>query len=481
MKRISLTNRLTFLFAHASAAMLLGLGLLISHLVERHFDELDVDALSGKLQLAQSILANARTRAELDGVPAKLNTAMVGHPGLALVVFWPDGKTLLSSSGADFPRSMLERMPLDTQIASAPAHSISEDGRPYLRMSVRAQLGVDGVPPAILHVALDTYHHKHFIDRFQTGLWLIVVVAAILNGFLGRLAVQRGLAPLRLINREAQEMTASRLHQRLDGETIPVELAELVQSLNTMLGRLEEAFQRLSDFSSDLAHELRTPVSNMLMQTQVTLSKARSAEEYREILYSNAEEFARLSRMISDMLFLAKADHGLVKPFKEVVDLAEEVRELFSFFEVLAESKRVTLHLEGTGWICGDRMLLRRAFSNLLSNAIRHTPEAGVVRVKIDAVHAGTDLVVGIENTGEPIMPEHLPRLFDRFYRVDAARAASSEGAGLGLAITKSIISLHSGTIRVTSNSSRTRFELLLPHCHHLGDCKSQRQNSPAV
>jgi len=229
-----------------------------------------------------------------------------------------------------------------------------------------------------------------------------------------------------------------------------------------MLARLEDSFRRLSDFSSDLAHELRTPVSNLMTQTQVALARARTADEYREILYSNLEEYERLSQMTSDMLFLAKADNGLIATRTEIVDLASEVERLFAFYEALAEERDVRLVLAGEGRARADRDMLRRAISNLLSNAIRHTPQHGEIRVTIGEGRAGqTEL--SVENPGPPIAPEHLPRLFDRFYRVDASRRKESEGAGLGLAIAKSIIEAHGGSISASSAEGTARFAFTVP------------------
>ena len=197
---------------------------------------------------------------------------------------------------------------------------------------------------------------------------------------------QPSLPPLAIVK---QIDVPGALARRLVACCIAPVVDQFVQSLNMMQERQEESFKRLSDFPSDLAHELRTPVGNMLMQTQVPLSKPRTAEQYHEILYSNAEEFTRLSRMMSDMLFLAKADHGLVAPFNDAVYLEQEVRDLFSFFELLAEGKQVTLEVDGKGSVSGDRELLRRAISNVLSNAIRHTIEGGCVRVGIDCQAEG--------------------------------------------------------------------------------------------
>jgi two-component system heavy metal sensor histidine kinase CusS len=179
------------------------------------------------------------------------------------------------------------------------------------------------------------------------------------------------------------------------------------------------------------------------------------------VLYSSLEECERLARTVSDMLFLAKADHGQVIPSVERIDLARELRELFEFYDAFVEERGVSLASRGEGSVDGDRLMLRRAIGNLLSNAIAHTPPGGRVSVSIARAPGGVRLVV--ENPGETIPPQHLPRLFDRFYRVDPARQRSSGGAGLGLAITRSIVVAHGGTISVASADGSTAFEIVLP------------------
>lgn len=228
-----------------------------------------------------------------------------------------------------------------------------------------------------------------------------------------------------------------------------------------MLSRLDESFQRLSDFSSNLAHELRAPVSNLLTQTQVILLQSRNADQYRDILASNAEELERLSRTIADMLFLAKAENQLIIPRQEAVSLACEVTELFEFYEALAEENIIKLSCTGSALVTGDRLMLRRAINNLLSNAIRHTPLGGSVKIEITGDDAGVTLAV--QNEGETIPAEHLQRLFDRFYRSDSARQRLTEGAGLGLAITRSIIRAHRGEVVARSVSGITCFQFRLP------------------
>lgn len=456
----SITAQITFLFAAASTAVLLLLGVLIGASVERHFEEQDMDLLTGKLELTAHALNKVHSLRDLDAIPQQLDDALVGHPGLAVVVRAPDGQTLFATNGAEFPQTLL-----DHRNGFNPLHPLvwtTKDGLPFRGISSTVPTGIKDSPPALVAVATDITHHNHFMGSFQATLWSVVVFAAILTGFLGWVAVRRGLAPLRAIKQEAAAITATRLNYRMSSESVPVELAELTETLNAMLTRLEDSFKRLSDFSSDLAHELRTPVSNLLTQTQVTLSQARTVDEYQDILASNAEEFERLSRMIADMLFLAKSDNNLIIPNREVVNLAEEVQGLIEFYEILAEEKGVELATSGDAYVSGDRLMLRRAISNLLSNAIRHTPQGGHVAVRIhDTRSEGVRL--SVENTGETIHPEHLPRLFDRFYRVEASRHRCSEGAGLGLAITQSILRVHGGSAQAVSKDGCTRFDLLFP------------------
>ena len=453
IRRASITARLTLLFAAAATAVLLALGLLIGDAVEQHFVEQDMEVLSGKTQLAANLLAQLRSPVDSSALLRQLDDSLVGHHGLAVVVLDAEGKRVFATPNAAFPDVML-----NPAAGSSKPRSWTQAGQPWRGMVTLLPTGNRESPPMLVAVAVDISHHEHFMESFRRTLWLFVAIAAILVGFLGWVVVRRGLAPLQAMRRDAASVTANRLDTRLSLDAVPVEHAELAESLNQMLARLEDSFQRLKDFSSDLAHELRTPISNLMTQTQVALTRARSADEYREVLVSNAEEYERLARMIGDMLFLAQADHGLVVPSREPVDLALQVRELFDFFDALAEEKGLQLTLTGSGQVSGDKLMLRRALANLISNAIRHTPAGGSIRVGIEACNEGTRL--SVENSGEPIPQEQMSRIFDRFYRGDASRHGGGEGAGLGLAITRSIIRAHGGEISVRSGTAGVCFEL---------------------
>ncbi|MBI1904791.1 MAG: heavy metal sensor histidine kinase [Rhodocyclales bacterium] len=458
----SITTRLTLLFAIVSSGVLLAFSGIVISAIEKHFVEQDTDALHGKMVLVESAVARVRAPQELQALGQLLHDAFVGHDDLVMLALAPDGTTLHASAGIDFPLDQIRRIASAGRVDTFDWQAGKQAYRGLVK-TIRSS-----IPPAagsssiVVAIAIDIDHHATFMARFGKTLSALAAAAALTCGLLGWLIAHRSLAPLRQMKEQASAVTANRLDTRLPEASIPVELAGLAETLNQMLERLEDAFKRLSDFSSDLAHELRTPITNLTTQTQVALSIPRDAQSYRETLGSNAEEFEHLSRMISDMLFLAKADHGLMLPSSTSIGIEQEVVELFDFYDALAEERQVTLSVDGDGQITGDRLMFRRAISNLLSNALRHTPMKGRISVHIQS--AGSQTSVTVENTGQAIAAEDLPYLFDRFYRADKARThTSSEGTGLGLAITKAIVTAHRGRVEVTSDSSGTRFTLIFP------------------
>ncbi|MGP1680264.1 MAG: heavy metal sensor histidine kinase [Burkholderiales bacterium] len=462
MRVRSVTYRLTLFFSTVSTAVLLAVGYLVGALVESHFIEQDMNELDGTIELVGNVLAKVHFRSDLDLVPQLLSDALVGFPGLSIKIVGPEGRTLFASSDAVFAVN-----PIDDKsnkgFSGQRGPVVRESGGHAFREIVAAvPLGIAGISPAKVLVAVNIDHQRDFVAALRRILWFSIAAGMLLTGVLAWIAARRGLEPIRRIAALAHNISASRLDERLSLDQVPPELSDLASALNSMLARLEDSFRRLSDFSSDLAHELRTPVGNLVTETEVALSRARSADQYREVLYSNLEEYNRLSRMIGDMLFLAKADNGLIVPRQETVNLAAETQGLFAFYEALAEEKGVGLVLEGAGTILGDRLMIRRALSNLLSNALRHALRGDSVKVNIDQSASGGTWLA-IENPGADIAPEQLSRLFDRFYRVDASRQKTSDGAGLGLAITRSIVEAHQGTITATSANGTIRFEITFP------------------
>ncbi|HYQ38913.1 MAG TPA: heavy metal sensor histidine kinase, partial [Pseudomonas sp.] len=286
-------------------------------------------------------------------------------------------------------------------------------------------------------------------------------ICALLSAGLGWLVARSGLRPLREVAQVAATVSARSLKERIPEQALPVELRPLVAAFNGMLARLDDAFVRLSNFSADIAHELRTPLTQLMTHTEVVLGRARSLEEYQDALYGNLEDLKRMARMIDDMLFLAKADNGLIVPERAAVALHELAERLLDYYRLLAEEGDIALALEGEGRIAGDAGMLRRALSNLLSNALRYTPAGGCIRVHIARV--GEQVTLSVENPGPTVPAEHLGRLFDRFYRADPARREGGSHAGLGLAITRSIVEAHGGRIVCESADGLTRFRMTFP------------------
>jgi len=499
---LSLTLRITLLFVSGSTAVLLALGQLVATSVERHFIDLDRDTVEGKLTTSASLLASMSRAADLARLEARFASMLVGHDGLALRVEDPDGQVRFSSEAARAaPRTDAtaasagphEAARLPRPIGAAPpdhrAHGgalpvqWTHDGRTFRGLSRELPSGLPDRRAFRVTIGVDTAHHDHYMRSLRRTLWMFVAIAVLATGLLGWVAARSGLAPLRRLGREAEGVTASRLDRRLTSGDLPIEVAELAGTLNDMLARLEDSFRRLSELSSDLAHELRTPLSNLMTQTQVGLSRARSADDYREVLASNSEELERLARMVSDMLFLAKSEHGLAQPVRDPVDLQDMARQVLSFYEALATEQRLGLEavVDGDAVVPGDRSHLVRALANLVSNAIRHAAAGSVVHVHIGpapptagtasganpagATRAGDGRWVrmAVCNQGEPVPPAVLARMFDRFYRGDSSRQHDTEGAGLGLAIVRSIASAHGGAAGASSDAGRTCVFIDLP------------------
>jgi len=290
------------------------------------------------------------------------------------------------------------------------------------------------------------------------------------------LITRTGLAPLLRFRRQAASIGARSLGRRITEANLPSELQELARELNAMLERIDAGYRRLQEFSADLAHELRTPIATLLGRSQVALSQPRRPEELRDVLESNIEELERLSRLISDMLFIVQADHGQALACHERVHLHEESNRVTEYLGLVAEEKGVTVNVAGEATIDGDPLLIQRAVTNLLSNAVRHARAHSVVDVSIqqDADGAAS---LAVSNVGDPIAPEQLARLFDRFYRADASRARWSGGTGLGLAIVRSIMHAHGGEVQAASDAAGGRNTFTL----HFPGAGPQRHHSAAA
>jgi two-component system heavy metal sensor histidine kinase CusS len=460
MRPVSLATRLTLLFAVAAAIVFPVFGWIIIGEMEDHFEEGDSAELKVIADAVYDALADVRVPADLLPVERRFDDILIGHHSASLYIARSDGQLVFESG----QHPVLSALSLDSSTAAeGDSIGLFSDGGETYRVLVRQVGGVGSALPDVhtLVVATPIDYHLAFLAEFRTTLWLMVASGVLIMSAMGWIAVRRGHAPLRDIVGRMRLVSATEDAEFIPPRSVPRELSDLATSFNEMTRRVDESFKRLTHFNADIAHELRTPITNLMTQTQVSLSRARTVEEYQEILYSNMEEYERMAQMVGDMLFLAQQDSGAGQREVGSVDLAAEVQGLFDYYEGWAEERGVSLRLEGAASVPGDRLLLQRALGNLLSNAIRHTPAGKAVRVEL-AVADGT-VTVEVENPGVPIPADDLPKIFDRFFRVDPARQRRGEGAGLGLAIVKSIVEVHGGTVSVTSDETRTRFTVILP------------------
>ncbi len=288
-----------------------------------------------------------------------------------------------------------------------------------------------------------------YVDETETGLAIGIAVISLLAiaavAALGWWIARRSLAPVDRLSEHARLLGAENLAQRLPTETLPAELSGLVLSLNDALDRVADSYQRLSTFNADVAHELRTPLANMIGGTQVALSRDRPVRELEEVLQSNLEELDRMRRIVNDMLFLARADQGEVAANLTTCSLAEETRKSAEFMAPVFEEAGVTLEIDGDAQVPIERALFGRAMTNLLDNAVRHGATPGRVTVKI--IHEDEVASINVSNPGAPIDPIHLDRIFDRFYRIDPARFNDGESHGFGLALVKAVARMHGGSV----------------------------------
>lgn len=325
------------------------------------------------------------------------------------------------------------------------------DGRIYTLDSVVLAQGTKAIS---VQIALDVTRDAILLRNFERAMVLALLLFAPLLAFVGRWVSGRGLAPLARITEAAREITPAQLSRRIStAPPWPSELAGLVAVFNEMLDRMDEAFARLSRFSADLAHELRTPLGNLSGELEVCLMRPRGIEEYRAALESGLEECRRLNNLIENLLFIARAENAGLVLHKEHFDVAQACDWAAAQLAAGAETRGVRIRVEGVAEIDADPILFRQALTNLLSNAVRHAPAGTDVNVTVSR-GSQDGVTISVHNMGEPIPPNHLPHIFDRFYQVDEARQhAAGQGTGLGLSIVKTIVELHQGSVAITSSA----------------------------
>lgn len=452
----SIARRFRALYAASTAALLLLTGGFLYYTLERSLDVRDHALLASKVQVLRVLLREeARHRDVL--VSEVEHEATESGLRYYIRILDEPGRVLIETPG------MKESVPAVAFGDPAPASAAAVENvghhaqwrEPFLLLSIHVP--GDGAlvgTGRIVQVALDTSADLELLRDYRRTLALVLgagmAFAMVVGGALARKSTQ----PLIEITKSTQEVTANRLDGRIVVSRWPAELVELAVAVNAMLDRLQESFTRLSNFSGDLAHALRTPLSNLRGEAEVALGRDRSPQEYQQVLASSVEEYERLSRMVDGLLFIARADDPNAVVEHAGFDAGDEIEDVREFHQAMAAEHGVEVRCEGRARVIGDRMLFRRAVTNLVSNAIQHTPAGGNVCIALHSSEDGT-LEVNVSDSGYGIEPENLPKIFDRFFRTDRSRASVAGGSGLGLAIVRSIMRLHRGTVHASSDLGR--------------------------
>lgn len=389
---------------------------------------------------------------------------LTGHHHLFVYIIDDSGKIVYRTRG---PNLAIALSPNDFErIINENSTAISNIDKSSYRIAA-SRIMIDNGKQFTTIVAVGRDLQIEFISRLRNGLGLLIAIACVLALIASLITIYFTQKPINRLIKKIERINLKSLNYRIPTSSVPTKYVSLVRAFNNMLNRMEDVFHRQRDFTADIAHEMRTPITNLTTQTQIVLSNARSTYEYREILYSNLEEYEKMSQMISDMLFLAQADNRQLVPNLIDINLHDMILMMCDYFEPLTDEKNITFCLEGNcSLIQGDKMMLGRAISNILSNAIRYTPENEKITITLSQVTEKRIKII-ISNPGKKIDSKHLPHLFDRFYRIDESRHRDnndiSSGAGIGLAIVKSIIETHKGSIYVESDDLSTRFVINLP------------------
>lgn len=444
----SIAGRLTVLYTLSAAAILLAATLLLYQGLQTRLDREDRRFLSDKSRVLVATLNESGPRTEEQVV----NEVSWEGKVRRFIVYYArmiDGDRHVLAETPHMPVPAAAFPPPAAESADPNAVEWKgPGGGHFLLLSIRVDRRSAGI--RVLQMALDTTKEQALLFRYRRDMVVVLLFGVLLSAGAGLWVARSGLEPIEEITTAARRITPSQLYERIGSGNWPKELMELSQAFDRMLERLEESFKRLSQFSADMAHELRTPINTLMGEAEVTLSKPRDVEEYRQVLESSLEEYGVLSRLIDNLLFLARAENAEMRVEKTAFDTGVEIGKVREFHDVLASEQGVTLLSDGSAILTANRTLFRRAVSNLVSNALRYTPSGGVIAIRVRQ-QADQSVEVEVTDTGSGIAPQHLPKIFDRFYRADPVRSHESQEMGLGLSIVKSIMDLHGGAVSIES------------------------------
>ena len=442
----SLTARLTLLYTLSTLVILLLAMVVLRGVLMSSLQRDDNQFLQDKILVLRRILANPSSNMDALHEEVQWEGGVGRHKHYFVRILDAEGREFRVTAGMNTLPVGEKAFPTTASLQDLPVSAkrrCIRGAHCYLLMSAWAGTGTQRFR---LELLLDTSHEDGLIAAYTRVLLAVLAAGTLLAAFIGFAATRRGLQPLRKMIHAARGISTQRLDRRLRPAHWLAEFVELGAAFDSMLERLQAGFERLAQSSSELAHELRTPINNLMGELEVALSRTRSAEDYRQVLESNLEECARLASMIQRLLFLARADNGTTAISRQTLDGQAEVAAVCEYFEALAQEKGIELQREGRATPYADPALLRRALGNLLSNALQYTPAGGRICVQLAELRGG-GAEIRVLDSGIGIAGQDPVRLFDRFYRSETARRLHPQGTGLGLAIVKSIMTLHRGSV----------------------------------
>jgi two-component system heavy metal sensor histidine kinase CusS len=460
VKQRSLTARLAVLFALLSVVLLGTVGAGLYRGLEAQLVLRDDAALVTRVDQIRTLLQDANTMELIRNKP-RLFENMLGNPEALLVLRFAGEAPLIEVNPGKVPIPDMPPVPPAERLTlAAVRHTMDAHDVPFIAVAASAQTAD---PKRSLQVIAGRVmsERTQLLASYRDRIVLLVAVGAAIAALAAFSLVRVGLNPLRHLTRQTSNIGIANLNARLVLANGPDELSPLVDAFNAMLDRLAAGFAQMSQLSADMAHDLRTPIANLLGQTEVALGRARSADYYEALLASNFEEFQRLSRMMDNMLFLARSEHPEATIECMQLDVASEFERVTEYFEGLAADRDIRFDMHGTGTVWADPTLLRRALANLVANAVLYADSC--TTILLASATDGSATRLSVENTGSPISDSQLPRLFDRFYRADVARRGSAQSSGLGLSIVRTIMTLHRGDSTASSTNGKTRFTLSFP------------------
>lgn len=460
MKRVSLTLRLALLLAAFSFMAFTVMGGVLYYALSQQLSLRDDAALVSRVDQISTLLKDLNARQLIHEKP-DLFANMLGNTESLLVIRYVGGNTLLEVN--PMQRDIPSVKPVDADkplTLSAVRHAKTANGTPVIYMAAISP-SANALPPLEILSARVLSDRTRILEEYRNKIILFASMMAAISVALAFVAAHYGVSPLRSLADRTARISTSTLSSRLDKEEAPKELDTLIDQINAMLERLEHGFQQLKQVSADMAHDLRTPITTLLGQTEVGLGAPRDNTYYQRLLGSNFEELQRMSRMIDNMLFLAQAEQPDLEIQRTHLDIHHEMVRVCDYFEDIAADREIDLELSGSGTVFADALLLRRTLANLLSNAVRYASPAS--QIEIIALPVAQGMSIRIVNRGETIALMHQERIFDRFYRADPSRHDPGQSSGLGLSIVKSIMQLHQGRCWVESRDGVTSFGLLFP------------------